>query len=240
MASTLHSYEVFRQNTRRIIHVSRLHTKSMKRWNSCHSIGKNWTQARISWHWHSHWGHEVNNADVWTFRSSSEDDNHRRKANVLYRFFFCSCDATREVTVLFYLRVCNCCTQGANRAAEEAERERRDREDRLRHGRNPGARGVSAASGRPRGTQDGAPPTPLTPTSHTGQFTPAVLSPSGVRLITSVSVALSWYKYFKYHHDSHQWEVFIFMLCDYVLPGCGVEKSVHRWTLKGTQNYNKK
>ena len=64
MASTLHSYEVFRQNTRRIIHVSRLHTKSMKRWNSCHSIGKNWTQAKISWHWRSHWGHEVNNADV--------------------------------------------------------------------------------------------------------------------------------------------------------------------------------
>ncbi|KAM7371279.1 hypothetical protein PAMP_010764 [Pampus punctatissimus] len=56
---------------------------------------------------------------------------------------------------------------GANRAAEEAERERRDREDRLRHARNPGARGIPAASGRPRGAQDGAPPTPLTPTSHT-------------------------------------------------------------------------
>lgn len=62
------------------------------------------------------------------------------------------------------------CAQGANRAAEEAERERRDREDRLRHGRTPGARGISAAPGRPRGTQDGAPPTPLTPTSHTGQY----------------------------------------------------------------------
>ena len=60
------------------------------------------------------------------------------------------------------------CSQGANRAAEEAERERRDREDRLRHGRNPVARGIPASSGRPRGTQDGAPPTPLTPTSHTG------------------------------------------------------------------------
>lgn len=69
---------------------------------------------------------------------------------------------------------------GANRAAEEAERERRDREDRLRHGRNPGARGIPAASGRPRGTQDGAPPTPLTPTSHTGQFTPACLISSGL------------------------------------------------------------
>lgn len=64
------------------------------------------------------------------------------------------------------------CAQGANRAAEEAERERRDREDRLRHGRNPGARGIPAVSGRPRGTQDGAPPTPLTPTSHTGQAAP--------------------------------------------------------------------
>lgn len=63
-----------------------------------------------------------------------------------------------------------CCTQGANRAAEEAERERRDREDRMRHGRNPGARGIPPASGRPRGTQEGAPPTPLTPTSHTGQL----------------------------------------------------------------------
>ncbi|KAM9411341.1 casein kinase I-like isoform 1-T1 [Salvelinus alpinus] len=61
---------------------------------------------------------------------------------------------------------------GANRAAEEAERERRDREDRLRHGRNPGARGLPAASGRPRGTQDPAPPTPLTPTSHTANMSP--------------------------------------------------------------------
>lgn len=70
--------------------------------------------------------------------------------------------------------------KGANRAAEEAERERRDREDRLRHGRNPGARGVPAASGRPRGAQDGAPPTPLTPTSHTGLYTPPYLSSSGL------------------------------------------------------------
>lgn len=72
--------------------------------------------------------------------------------------------------------------QGANRAAEEVERERRDREDRLRHGRNPGARGVPAASGRPRGTQDAVPPTPLTPTSHTGQFMLASLSPTSVDL----------------------------------------------------------
>ncbi|XP_048100968.1 casein kinase I isoform X4 [Alosa alosa] len=57
---------------------------------------------------------------------------------------------------------------GANRAAEDAERERRDREDRLRHGRNPAARGMPSASGRPRATQDVPPPTPLTPTSHTG------------------------------------------------------------------------
>ncbi|KAG7239764.1 hypothetical protein INR49_028351 [Caranx melampygus] len=65
---------------------------------------------------------------------------------------------------------------GANRAAEEAERERRDREDRLRHGRNPGARGIPAVSGRPRGTQDGAPPTPLTPTSHTANTSPRQVS----------------------------------------------------------------
>ena len=61
--------------------------------------------------------------------------------------------------------------QGANRAAEDAERERRDREDRLRHGRNPAARGMPSASSRPRGTQEVAPPTPLTPTSHTGECT---------------------------------------------------------------------
>lgn len=59
--------------------------------------------------------------------------------------------------------------QGANRAAEDAERERRDREDRMRHGRNPGARGLPAASGRPRAAQDVTPPTPLTPASHTGE-----------------------------------------------------------------------
>lgn len=60
-------------------------------------------------------------------------------------------------------------SQGANRTAEEAERERRERDERMRHGRNPAARGIPAASGRPRPTQDGAPPTPLTPTSHTGK-----------------------------------------------------------------------
>lgn len=53
---------------------------------------------------------------------------------------------------------------------EDAERERRDREERLRHGRNPAARGMPSAS-RPRGTQDVAPPAPLTPTSHTGENT---------------------------------------------------------------------
>uniref|UniRef100_A0A8C2AH91 non-specific serine/threonine protein kinase n=1 Tax=Cyprinus carpio TaxID=7962 RepID=A0A8C2AH91_CYPCA len=56
---------------------------------------------------------------------------------------------------------------GANRTAEEVERERRERDERMRHSRNPAARGIPAASGRPRPTQDGAPPTPLTPTSHT-------------------------------------------------------------------------
>lgn len=67
--------------------------------------------------------------------------------------------------------------QGANRAAEEAERERRDREERLRHSRNPAASGIPSASGRPRGTQDGAPPTPLTPTSHTGKHVHALFFP---------------------------------------------------------------
>ncbi|KAJ7422755.1 Casein kinase I isoform delta [Pitangus sulphuratus] len=57
--------------------------------------------------------------------------------------------------------------QGASRAAEDAERERREREERLRHTRSPAVRGLpSTASGRLRGTQDVAPPTPLTPTSH--------------------------------------------------------------------------
>lgn len=63
--------------------------------------------------------------------------------------------------------------QGASRAADDAERERRDREERLRHSRNPATRGLpSTASGRLRGTQEVAPPTPLTPTSHTGECTP--------------------------------------------------------------------
>lgn len=86
--------------------------------------------------------------------------NYRRSQHFLCHSF---------LLIIFY------CAQGANRAAEEAERERRDREDRLRHGRNPGARAIPAASGRPRGAVDGAPPTPLTPTSHTGQFTPNTL-----------------------------------------------------------------
>lgn len=60
--------------------------------------------------------------------------------------------------------------QGASRATDDAERERRDREERLRHSRNPATRGLpSTASGRLRGTQEVAPPTPLTPTSHTGE-----------------------------------------------------------------------
>lgn len=68
-----------------------------------------------------------------------------------------------------------CAVQGANRAAEDPERERRDREERLRHGRNPAARGMMpSSSGRPRGTQEVAPPTPLTPTSHTGKTSTAV------------------------------------------------------------------
>uniref|UniRef100_A0AAX7V9E8 non-specific serine/threonine protein kinase n=1 Tax=Astatotilapia calliptera TaxID=8154 RepID=A0AAX7V9E8_ASTCA len=65
--------------------------------------------------------------------------------------------------------------KGANRAAEEAERERRDRDDRLRHSRNPGAR-VPAAPGRPRGTQEGTVPTPLTPTSQTANTSPRQVS----------------------------------------------------------------
>lgn len=62
-------------------------------------------------------------------------------------------------------------SQGASRAVDDSERERRDREERLRHPRNPAARGLpSTASGRLRGTQEVAPPTPLTPTSHTGEW----------------------------------------------------------------------
>ncbi|KAB0396053.1 hypothetical protein E2I00_012934, partial [Balaenoptera physalus] len=72
---------------------------------------------------------------------------------------------------------------GASRAADDAERERRDREERLRHSRNPATRGLpSTASGRLRGTQEVAPPTPLTPTSHTelkGQMEEGDSSPFG-------------------------------------------------------------
>ncbi len=67
-------------------------------------------------------------------------------------------------------------SQGANRTTEEAERERRERDERMRHSRNPAIRGIPAASGRPRPTQDGAPPTPLTPTSHTGKQSDTYLS----------------------------------------------------------------
>ncbi|RLV92096.1 hypothetical protein DV515_00013897 [Chloebia gouldiae] len=66
---------------------------------------------------------------------------------------------------------------GASRAAEDAERERREREERLRHTRNPAVRGLpSTASGRLRGTQDVAPPTPLTPTSHAANTSPRPVS----------------------------------------------------------------
>ncbi|KAM9748267.1 casein kinase I isoform 8-T8 [Dama dama] len=66
---------------------------------------------------------------------------------------------------------------GASRAADDAERERRDREERLRHSRNPATRGLpSTASGRLRGTQEVAPPTPLTPTSHTANTSPRPVS----------------------------------------------------------------
>ncbi|KAF6093169.1 casein kinase I isoform X4 [Desmodus rotundus] len=66
---------------------------------------------------------------------------------------------------------------GASRAADDAERERRDREDRLRHSRNPATRGLpSTASGRLRGTQEVAAPTPLTPTSHTANTSPRPVS----------------------------------------------------------------
>lgn len=67
-----------------------------------------------------------------------------------------------------------CAVQGANRAAEDPERARRDREEILGHRRNPAARGMMpSSSGRPRGTQEVAPPTPLTPTSHTGEMSTA-------------------------------------------------------------------
>ncbi|NWV79803.1 KC1D kinase, partial [Dasyornis broadbenti] len=66
---------------------------------------------------------------------------------------------------------------GASRAAEDAERERREREERLRHTRNSAVRGLpSTASSRLRGTQDVAPPTPLTPTSHAANTSPRPVS----------------------------------------------------------------
>ncbi|NXT05441.1 KC1D kinase, partial [Prunella fulvescens] len=73
----------------------------------------------------------------------------------------------RQVFSYDYVFDWNMLKFGASRAAEDAERERREREERLRHTRNPAVRGLpSTASGRLRGTQDVAPPTPLTPTSH--------------------------------------------------------------------------
>lgn len=103
--------------------------------------------------------------------------------------------------VLVALLICPCCRarpwavvhqtlsglvlfppQGASRAADDAERERRDREERLRHSRNPATRGLpSTASGRLRGTQEAAPPTPLTPTSHTGECAWATASRQALR-----------------------------------------------------------
>nr|XP_019591087.1 PREDICTED: casein kinase I isoform X2 [Rhinolophus sinicus] len=78
---------------------------------------------------------------------------------------------------------------GASRAADDAERERRDREERLRHSRNPATRGLpSTASGRLRGTQEVAPPTPLTPTSHTANTSPRPVS--GVERERKVSMRL--------------------------------------------------
>ncbi|TRY87146.1 hypothetical protein DNTS_010213 [Danionella cerebrum] len=74
---------------------------------------------------------------------------------------------------------------GANRTAEETDR--RERDERMRHSRNPAARGLPAVSGRPRPTQDGAPPTPLTPTSHTGQQSVTDLHLFGV-LATLVTI----------------------------------------------------
>ncbi|OXB61124.1 hypothetical protein ASZ78_013687 [Callipepla squamata] len=77
---------------------------------------------------------------------------------------------------------------GTSRGAEDAERERREREERLRHTRNPAVRGLpSTASGRLRGTQDVAPPTPLTPASHGGvqiQVVPCI--PLAVGLASAV------------------------------------------------------
>ncbi|KAF5921447.1 hypothetical protein HPG69_012496 [Diceros bicornis minor] len=78
---------------------------------------------------------------------------------------------------------------GASRAADDAERERRDREERLRHSRNPATRGLpSTASGRLRGTQEVAPPTPLTPTSHTANTSPRPVS--GIERERKVSMRL--------------------------------------------------
>ncbi|XP_068770077.1 casein kinase I isoform X2 [Struthio camelus] len=78
---------------------------------------------------------------------------------------------------------------GASRAAEDAERERREREERLRHTRNPAVRGLpSTASGRLRGTQDVAPPTPLTPTSHAANTSPRPVS--GIERERKVSMRL--------------------------------------------------
>lgn len=85
----------------------------------------------------------------------------------LWTHFVKSCDTEKHFSTVSVFSV----FQGANRAAEDAERERREREERLRHGRNPGARGMASASGRARAAQDVAAPSPLNPTPHTGQHT---------------------------------------------------------------------
>lgn len=88
--------------------------------------------------------------------------------NLGYEHIFVkSCNIEKDFSTMSVSSV----LQGANRAAEDAERERREREERLRHGRNPGARGMASASGRARAVQDVAAPSPLNPTSHTGQHT---------------------------------------------------------------------
>ncbi|XP_038190437.1 LOW QUALITY PROTEIN: casein kinase I-like [Arvicola amphibius] len=79
---------------------------------------------------------------------------------------------------------------GASRAADDAEQERRDLEERLdRHSRNPATHGLSStASGRLRGTQEVAPSTPLTLTSHRANTSPRPVS--GMERERKVSMGL--------------------------------------------------